>query len=57
MSDVAGGGPVVRPEDDMTRWGPDYLEDPYPFYAARRDEAPACPVLTEGLPAWLLTPL
>lgn len=40
---------------DMASWEPRYTEDPYPFLARLREQAPVTRVLVEGLPAWLVT--
>jgi cytochrome P450 len=40
---------------DLASWEPAYTEDPYPFFARLREQAPVCKVVTEGLSVWLVT--
>ncbi|HEX7839955.1 MAG TPA: cytochrome P450 [Kofleriaceae bacterium] len=40
---------------DLASWEPGYTEDPYPFYARLREQAPVAKVVVEGLAVWLVT--
>jgi len=40
---------------DVASWEPAYTEDPYPYYARLREQAPVTKVIVEGLPVWLVT--
>jgi cytochrome P450 len=40
---------------DMASWEPRYTEDPYPFFAQLREQAPVTPVVLGGMAAWLVT--
>ncbi len=42
-------------EIDMAMWEPEHTADPYPFLARLREKSPACRVVIDGLPAWLIT--
>lgn len=42
-------------EIDLASWGPAYFSDPHPFLARLREQSPACPVVVDGLRAWLVT--
>jgi cytochrome P450 len=44
------------PEHTVTEVGPDYVQDPYPFYAALREQAPVTRVrMPGGTETWLVT--
>src|ERR1044071_2768829 len=40
---------------DLASWEPAYTENPHPFYARLREQAPVARVVVEGLPVWLVT--
>jgi cytochrome P450 len=40
---------------DIASWEPQYTEDPYPFFAELREQAPVTPVVLGGMAAWLVT--
>ena len=40
---------------DLASWEPAYTEDPYPFFARLREQAPVCKVVMDGLSVWLVT--
>lgn len=40
---------------DMASFEPRYTEDPYPFFAQLREQAPVTPVVLGGMAAWLVT--
>lgn len=40
---------------DLASWEPAYTEDPYPFFARSREQAPVCKVVMDGLAVWLVT--
>jgi cytochrome P450 len=40
---------------DMASFEPRYTEDPYPFFAQMREQAPVTPIVLEGMAAWLVT--
>jgi cytochrome P450 len=40
---------------DLASWEPGYTEDPYPFLARLREQAPVAKVVVEGLAVWLVT--
>jgi cytochrome P450 len=40
---------------DMASWEPGYTEDPYPFFAQLRAQAPVTRVVLDGISAWLVT--
>jgi cytochrome P450 len=40
---------------DAASWEPEYTENPYPFFARLREQAPATQVTVEGLSVWLVT--
>lgn len=40
---------------DMVSWEPLYTENPYPFFAQLREQAPVMPVVLGGMAAWLVT--
>ncbi len=42
-------------EIDLAAWEPEFTTDLYPLLARLREQAPACRVVLDGLPAWLIT--
>lgn len=40
---------------DLVSWEPGYTENPYPFFARMREQAPVAKVTLEGLSVWLVT--
>lgn len=40
---------------DLASWEPGYTENPYPFFARLREQAPVCKVVLDGLSVWLVT--
>jgi cytochrome P450 len=57
--DVLTSGPRPASEDgtavDLASFEPGYTADPYPLVARLREQSPVCRVISDGLPAWLIT--
>jgi len=51
---MSGGGEIAEGLD-LASWEPGYTENPYPFFARLREQAPVCKVVVEGLSVWLVT--
>jgi len=52
--DMSEGADMSEPVD-LASWEPGYTEDPYPFFARLREQAPVSKVVIDGLSVWLVT--